>query len=117
MVFYVNADPPAEFDQWLAREAGPAVAPASRGRDVFLSSSCAGCHAIRGTTAAGVLGPDLTHMASRETIGAGTLPLRRDTLSDFVLNAQRAKPGASMPPTEIPPDELSALVDYLMGLN
>ena len=121
MVFYVEADPPAEFDQWLAREATPAREPAggtaSTGRGIFLSSSCAGCHAVRGTTAAGVLGPDLTHLASRETIGAGLLPLSRETLSDFVLNAQHAKPGASMPPTEIAPDELSALVDYLMGLE
>jgi cytochrome c oxidase subunit 2 len=121
MVFYVNADPPSQFDQWLAREAAPAAAPstpsASTGRDVFLRSSCAGCHTVRGTSAAGILGPDLTHMGSRETIGAGTLPLQRKTLSDFVLNAQHAKPGASMPPTEVSPEELSALVDYLMGLQ
>ena len=121
MVFYVEADPPAQFEQWLAREASPARpaggGAASTGEALFLNSSCAGCHAVRGTTAAGVLGPDLTHLASRETIGAGLLPLRRDTLSDFVLNAQHSKPGASMPPTEIAPDQLSALVDYLMGLE
>ena len=121
MAFYVEADPPSEFQQWLAREGGPARDPAAgsatTGRDVFLSSSCAGCHAVRGTSAAGVLGPDLTHMASRRTIGAGVLPLQRDTLADFVLNAQHSKPGASMPPTEIAPNELAALVDYLMGLE
>jgi cytochrome c oxidase subunit 2 len=122
MVFYVEAEPPAQFEQWLAREAAPARTPspgsaASRGEDIFLNSSCAGCHAVRGTTAAGVLGPDLTHLASRETIGAGLLPLRRDTLSDFVRDAQHDKPGASMPPTEIAPEEMSALLDYLMGLE
>ncbi len=121
MVFYVEAQPPAEFDQWLAREGAPASSPATPiatgGRDLFLGSSCAGCHAIRGTTAAGTLGPDLTHIASRETIGAGTLPLERETLTEFVRNAQDAKPGSSMPPTEIPPEQVSALVDYLMGLE
>ncbi len=121
MAFYVVAQPPAEFEQWLAREAAPATTPtaggAAAGRDIFLSSSCAGCHAVRGTTAAGTLGPDLTHLASRETIGAGVLPLTRDNLADFVRNAQHAKPGATMPPTEIPPDQLSTLVDYLIGLE
>jgi cytochrome c oxidase subunit II len=121
MVFYVDAQPPEQFDQWLARESAPAASPtaptASTGRDIFLRSSCAGCHAVRGTPAAGTLGPDLTHLASRETIAAGTLPLERETLTQFVRDAQDAKPGASMPPTEISPQELSAIVDYLMGLE
>ncbi len=121
MVFYVEARPPAQFDQWLARETGPAVEPASpaatTGRDLFLASSCAGCHTVRGTSATGTLGPDLTHMASRETIAAGTLPLQRDTVTEFVRNAQDAKPGATMPPTEMAPEELAALVDYLMALE
>ncbi len=121
MLVYVEAQPQAEFDQWLAREGTSAAEPtsptASTGRDVFLRSSCAGCHTVRGTTAAGTLGPDLTHLASRETIGAGTLPMQRGPLSDFVRNAQDAKPGASMPPTELSPEELSAIVDYLMGLE
>jgi len=121
MVFYVEAQPPAQFDQWLAREAAPAAAPtsstANTGRDIFLRSSCAGCHTVRGTSAVGTLGPDLTHMASRETIGAGTLPMQRGPLSDFVRDAQDAKPGATMPPTELSPEELSAIVDYLMSLE
>ena len=121
MLVYVEAHPPAEFDQWLAREAAPAVSPtssrASTGRDAFLRSSCAGCHTVRGTSAAGTLGPDLTHMASRDTIGAGTLPMQRGPLSAFVRNAQDAKPGATMPPTELTPEELSDIVDYLMGLE
>ncbi len=121
MVVYVEAEPPEQFDQWLAREAAPAAAPtsptASTGRDILLRSSCAGCHTVRGTSAAGTLGPDLTHMASRQTIAAGTLPLERGPLADFVRNAQEAKPGATMPPTEVAPEELSAIVDYLMGLE
>jgi cytochrome c oxidase subunit 2 len=121
MVFYVEAQPAPEFEQWLTREAAPAREPvlggAAAGRDILLRSSCAGCHSVRGTSAVGTLGPDLTHLASRQTIGAGLLPLNRETLTDFVMNPQRAKPGVSMPPTEIDPDELAALVDYLMGLE
>lgn len=121
MGFYVNAVPRDDFGRWLANEAARAREPASpsaaAGREIFLRSSCAGCHTVRGTSAAGTLGPDLTHLASRATIAAGTLPLNPGTLSDFVLNAQRAKPGAVMPPTEVGPGELQAIVDYLMGLN
>ena len=121
MVFYVEAQPAPEFDQWLANEAGPARSPATpaatAGRDDFLRSSCAGCHTVRGTSAVGTLGPDLTHLASRQTIGAGLLPSRPDTLSDFIRNAQHAKPGASMPPTEVSADELAAIVAYLMTLE
>ena len=121
MLVYVEAQPPAEFDQWLAAQGAPAASPTSStagtGRDLFLRSSCAGCHAVRGTSAAGTLGPDLTHLASRETIGAGTLSMQRGPLTGFVRNAQDAKPGAAMPPTELTPEELSAVVDYLMGLE
>jgi cytochrome c oxidase subunit 2 len=121
MAFFVDADPPAQFDQWLAAQAVPARDPstpsASTGRDVFLRSSCAGCHTVRGTAAAGTFGPDLTHVASRATIGAGVLPFTPGSLGDFILDAQHAKPGASMPPTEISPQELSAVVDYLTGLQ
>ncbi len=121
MAVHVEAQPPAEFDQWLARQAAPAASPtsstANTGREIFLRSSCAGCHTVRGTTAAGTLGPDLTHLASRDAIGAGTLPMERGPLSEFVRDAQEAKPGASMPLTELSPQELSAVVDYLMGLE
>jgi cytochrome c oxidase subunit 2 len=121
MAFYVEALAPEAFEAWLAAEAAPARDPATAsarsGRDIFLRSSCAGCHAIRGTTASGTLGPDLTHVASRQTLAAGVLPLARDTMHDFVANAQRAKPGAMMPPTELAPAEVTAVVDYLMGLS
>ncbi|MGH9279557.1 MAG: cytochrome c oxidase subunit II [Acidimicrobiales bacterium] len=121
MAFFVNAQPRDQFRQWLANEAAPAREPttsgALAGREIFLRASCAGCHAVRGTSASGTLGPDLTHLASRPTIAAGTLPMQRDTLTDFVRDAQRAKPGATMPPTEVGPGELVALVDYLLTLQ
>jgi cytochrome c oxidase subunit 2 len=121
MEFDVVAMRPGEFKAWLAREARPAAEPqtpaAGRGRDIFLSSSCAGCHRIRGTSADGRLGPDLTHLASRATIGAGLMTLTPANLADFVSDPQDDKPGVTMPPTEITPDQLGDLVEYLMQLK
>ncbi|MEW6473816.1 MAG: cytochrome c oxidase subunit II [Actinomycetota bacterium] len=121
MEFDVVALPAAEFDRWLAGQADPAPAPAApeavRGRANFLSSSCAGCHRVRGTTADGELGPDLTHLASRETIGAGLMPLTPENLADFVSNPQDDKLGVTMPPTEITGVQLDELVAYLLELE
>lgn len=121
MEFEVVALPAGEFVRWLAREAGPAAEPVTaegrRGREIFVSSSCAGCHRVRGTAADGELGPDLTHLASRETIGAGLMPLTAENLADFVSNPQDDKLGITMPPTEITGRELDDLVAYLMELE
>ncbi len=121
MVFYVVAEPAEEFQAWLENEAAPAVEPttpqAEQGRDIFLGASCVGCHTIRGTDAAGELGPDLTHLATRETIGAGVSPLTPETLRDFIANPHDQKPGVTMPPTELTDDELDAVVAFLMQLE
>jgi cytochrome c oxidase subunit 2 len=121
MQFEVVALEPDEFDDWLAREAEPAAAPttdeAREGADIFEASSCAGCHAVRGTSAEGDLGPDLTHLAGRRTIGAGLIPLSAGNLDDFITDPQDDKPGVSMPPTELSPSDVDAVVAYLMGLE
>ena len=121
MVFFVQAQPPAEFQEWLTAQGRPAAEPTSalarQGRNTFEGSSCAGCHTIRGTTADGELGPDLTHLAGRETIGAGIERLDPDTLARWIANAQDAKPGAAMPPTELTPAEVDAVVAYLLELQ
>jgi cytochrome c oxidase subunit II len=120
MVFYVVADPPDEFDDWLENEAADAVETASEttrvGEEIFMNSSCVGCHAIRGTEAEARLGPDLTHLASRSTIG-GSFPNTRSNLTQFVRDAHDLKPGVSMPPAELTPEELDLLVDYLESLD
>jgi cytochrome c oxidase subunit II len=120
MVFYIVADPQDQFDDWLDNEAADAVDAASEtmraGEDIFMDSSCVGCHAIRGTEADARLGPDLTHLASRSTIG-GSLPNTRSNLTQFVRDAHELKPGVSMPPAEITPEELDLLVDYLESLD
>jgi cytochrome c oxidase subunit 2 len=118
MALFVVAEPPDEFERWLGNERASAVAPdRAPGLDVFLRSSCVGCHTIRGTDASGQLGPDLTHLASRETLAAGTIENTRQNLADWITNPQAIKPGAVMPPTEITPEELAMLIDYLEGLD
>jgi cytochrome c oxidase subunit II len=121
MVFHVVADPPERFDQWLAGISQPAGTPetssAATGEDVFMSSSCAGCHAIQGTEADARLGPDLTHVANRKYLAAGILENNRDNLSLWITDPQEVKPGAAMPPTQLSSDELSALLDYLEQLD
>ncbi|MDQ3662180.1 MAG: cytochrome c oxidase subunit II [Actinomycetota bacterium] len=121
MIFYVVAEDPAEFEAWLANEAGeaddPSDAAVARGESVFLQSSCAGCHAVRGTEADSDLGPDLTHLAGRETIASGVLENTRSELAQWIIDPQGAKPGAIMPPTELSSAELDALLDYLESLD
>jgi cytochrome c oxidase subunit II len=121
MRFEVVALAPDEFEDWMDREAEPAVGPQSEqaevGSEIFAASSCAGCHAIRGTSADGTLGPDLTHLADRETIGAGLIPLTPGNLADFITDPQDDKPGVSMPPTELTPRQVDAVVAYLMELE
>jgi cytochrome c oxidase subunit 2 len=115
------AEPPAEFDHWLAAQKKSAPEPSTeserRGRDVFISTQCVMCHSIQGTNARATLGPDLTHMASRKMLAAGELPNTRGYLAGWILNPQVFKPGNRMPPNQLSPDDLNALVDYLESLK
>jgi cytochrome c oxidase subunit II len=119
MIIRVVADPPADFDRWVAEQARPAAAPSSAldGRQIFESQTCAGCHRIRGSTAGGNAGPDLTHIGGRTTIGAGVLPMSDENLRRFIADPQGVKPGAAMPPTTLAPADLDALVAYLRELR
>jgi cytochrome c oxidase subunit 2 len=121
MEILVKAMPASAFDDWLEHEARPATEPeaseAKDGRRIFERASCAGCHTIRGTSADGTLGPDLTHLADRETLGAGVAPLTPANLADFITDAQDDKPGASMPPTELTREQVDAVVAYLTELE
>lgn len=121
MVVYVVAETQSEFSEWLSNEAADALEPedsaAQRGSKIFMESSCVGCHAIRGTEASATDGPDLTHLMTRETLGAGVLPMGSKELLEFVTDPQGVKPGISMPPAELTADELSAVLTYLEGLD
>jgi cytochrome c oxidase subunit 2 len=117
----VFADEPRDFDKWIAGQRGPAHQPATpeekRGHDVFLRSACTMCHQITGTTAHALAGPDLTHLASRQTLAAGTLPNTPGNLAGWILNPQTVKPGAHMPPNDLRGSDLQDLLAYLGSLK
>jgi cytochrome c oxidase subunit 2 len=121
MQYLVIAVPPNAFAQWVEQQRQPAPAPTDEttrlGQQIFLGSACVYCHAIRGTNASGQLGPDLTHIASRRTLGAGILPNNRGTLGGWTINSQHIKPGNRMPPMNLSGAELQALLDYLATLQ
>lgn len=121
MRFTVTAEPEAKFEKWLAQRrqsaAKPQTASQKRGQQVFLATSCVMCHAISGTPARATIGPDLSHIASRPTLAAGTLPNTRGHLGAWILDPQRIKPGTKMRTTSISPADLQALLDYLESLK
>lgn len=88
-----------------------------QGRGIFLSSSCVLCHTVRGTSAAGRIGPDLTHVASRRMLAAATVSNNAGNLAGWILNPQNVKPGAKMPATLLSSSDLHALVAYLQSLR
>jgi cytochrome c oxidase subunit 2 len=124
MALHVVVVPPADFDRWLAAQSAPAARPTdallARGRDAFLAHGCANCHAVRGVAepGPGAMGPDLTHVASRLYLGAGTVRTDRDSLARWVADVQAFKPGARMPSfTHLDRGTLQALAAYLAHLQ
>jgi cytochrome c oxidase subunit 2 len=121
MAFSVIAESPGEFQAWLRQQRQiapePATALARRGREVFLSTSCSMCHTIVGTPAGSRVGPDLTHVASRLTIAAGSLANGQDRLAAWITDPHGFKPGVRMPPNPLPSGDLQALVSYLGTLQ
>jgi cytochrome c oxidase subunit II len=122
MAFSVIVMEPEEFRAWLEKEGRPAEAPsdpdAARGQTAFIANGCTACHTIRGTPAAGRIGPDLTHVGSRRQIAAETLPNDRAALARWIADTDNIKPGVHMPAFRaLPRDELSALAAYLSGLK
>jgi cytochrome c oxidase subunit 2 len=121
MGLLVYADPPDRFRAWLANMEKDAPEPQTglqrQGRDVFLNEACSGCHQIRGTPAHARVGPDLTHLATRSTIAAATLPNRKGYLGGWILDPQHQKPGVRMPALELSGPEIQALLAYLESLR
>jgi cytochrome c oxidase subunit 2 len=121
MAFDIVAEPEAAFARWLDDRRRPANEPGGaverHGRDVFMTARCAGCHTIRGTEAHGQIAPDLTHLATRSTLGAGTLPNTPEHLQAWIHDPQSSKPGNQMPANPLAPDDLQALVAYLDTLR
>lgn len=96
MAFEVVAEPQADHDAWIVSQARTATG-SGPGWDVFAASGCGACHTVRGTSANGQIGPDLTHLASRRTLAAGILPNDAATLRRFIRHAGDLKPGLRMP--------------------
>jgi cytochrome c oxidase subunit 2 len=113
----IVAEPREQFDAWAAQQAGPATLAGAPGQQLFVQNTCVNCHTIRGVSAANV-GPDLTHLGSRATLGAGVIDNTPDNLHRWIRDASSIKPGVLMPAfADLSEAELNALVDYLEGLR
>ncbi|MET7968465.1 cytochrome c oxidase subunit II [Micromonospora sp. NPDC005305] len=121
MAFLVVAEPRADFDAWLARLDAPARAPRTeaerRGQQTFVQGTCAACHTVRGTGAQGQVGPDLSNLGRRWSIGAGAVPNDAGHLGGWIANSQTVKPGNAMPPQPVDAARLPDLIAYLRSLE
>jgi cytochrome c oxidase subunit II len=121
MGLIIIVEPPDAFEQWRAAQIASAAPPADddsrRGQQIFLSKPCILCHTVRGTSAGGRIGPDLTHLGSRQHLAAAALPLTRGTLGAWIVDPQSIKPGAHMPAVQIQTEEIDPLLSYLTGLK
>ena len=121
MAFFVIAEEPAAFEEWARLQRQDAAASsdreASAGQQAFLSKQCAACHTIRGTSANGTTGPDLTHVGGRKYIAAGLLETTRGSLAAWIADPQTLKPGNNMPMVPLDAEELRSISAYLAGLK
>ncbi len=121
MALLVMADDEASYRRWYASQLAESLVPdqpeLARGKAAFLRKPCAACHRVRGTTADGTTGPDLTHVGSRGTIGAGLFDRTRGTLAAWIADPQTLKPGNNMPAVPLTSDELRSVSAYLESLK
>ena len=119
MLLRVYADSPAAFAAWVAHQRQPAVEDpeAKAGRSVFEHNACISCHTVAGTVATGRFGPDLTHVASRDTIASGSVPNTPANIRAFVDNPAHFKPGVLMPPMHLNDHDLDLVTTYLDSLK
>ncbi|MDP0926840.1 cytochrome c oxidase subunit II [Paracoccus onubensis] len=122
MAFEAVVMPPEEFDAWLKAEAKDARPPqqdsARKGQQIFRREGCGACHTLRGTEAVAQVGPDLTHIGNRHSIGAGRLGATLDDIALWVRHTGDLKPEVHMPAfPHLEPAELRDLASYLKGLK
>lgn len=119
MMLRVYVHEEEDFQAWVANQQAAAVEDPAvvKGKESFMSLSCVSCHSIDGTPARGTFGPDLTHLASRDTLGAGVRMLNAQNLHDWLRNPQAVKRGAHMPDMQLTDDEIKAISDYLLSLK
>jgi len=122
MLVTLVVHPQAEYAAWIGdalKEAARATAPETKaGRELFLSLPCTGCHTIKGTTAAGKVGPELTYVASKKSIAGGLLsPVNEANLTKWLQNPPAVKPGTLMPNLNLSAEQIRDLVSYLLTLK
>ena len=119
MAFDVKVETPAQFDAWLAGQARAAADDPAQaaGKAVVVQGQCAECHAVRGTAAAGRSGPDLTHIGSRRSLGAGQTPNNVGAIEGWIAQPQAIKPGANMPAVTLSVPDREAAAAYLTSLK
>jgi cytochrome c oxidase subunit II len=119
MLLRVVAHAPDDFQRWVASQRQPAATDSgvASGRQLFEATACVSCHTVHGTDASGTFGPDLTHLMSRETLGAGVAPNSAATLKAWVANPSALKPGVLMPAMKLSEPELDQMVAYLTTLH
>lgn len=115
MAFYVIADAPADFDRWWRHQ----LTSASSGLpgQVLFETNCAACHTVRGTSAHGIAGPDLSHLATRETLASGTVPNDSEHLDAWIRDPQAVKPGTTMPTLALSGPDRHQITTFLMSLK
>ena len=123
MLLRVYAQTPADFAAWVDQQRQPAVqdfegnAIAAEGEAVFMRSACINCHAVSGTVATGRFGPDLTHLASRDTIASGAIQNNAGNLRKWIDDPNSMKPGALMPAMHLNDHDLDVITAYLTQLR
>jgi cytochrome c oxidase subunit 2 len=121
MAMFVIVQTKAAFRAWLRHESAdarpPTTAAERTGQSVFLTGACSSCHAIRGTSASGYVGPDLSHVGSRKWLAGLTFENRPDRLAEWIANSQHVKPGNEMPDFNLNGSRLRDLVTYLESLK
>jgi cytochrome c oxidase subunit 2 len=120
MAFQVVAEPRTAFERWRRAQlqtAPPPATPAQASGLALFTSRCGVCHAIRGSDAQASVGPDLSHLMSRATLAAGTLPNNRPSLMGWIENPQSIKPGAQMPDQGLSASDLNDVSAYLETLR
>jgi cytochrome c oxidase subunit 2 len=114
----VVTEAPDQFNAWLQQQRQPAVSSGAPGEQVFLRNTCVACHQIRGLPATANVGPDLTHLGGRMTLGGGVVANTPGNLREWIRDAQAIKPGVLMPAFQnLSPSDLDALVEYLESLK
>jgi cytochrome c oxidase subunit II len=119
MLIRVYVDTPQQFAAWVANQKKPAVddAAVATGRHVFETEACMNCHTINGTAAKGTVGPDLTHLMSRDTIGSGIVANTPDNLRKWIQNPATFKDGCLMPAMQLTDPQIDQVVAYLSTLH